>query len=86
MKVVEFFKSAKYKQFLMIKCHSCNYKIICYSSKKFMSKDNCLRYKTHGKHTTPIIFFIIFSFQAHIAGDRNVQDMLRFKNSQVQVP
>lgn len=79
MKVVEFLMSAKYKQFLMIKCHSCKYKIICYSSKTFMSKDNYLRYETHGTHTTPILF----SFQAHIAGDRNVQDMLRFKNSQV---
>lgn len=51
----EFLKSPKYKQSLIMECHSCEYKIMCYSYKNFMPKDNCLRYKTHEAHITHII-------------------------------
>lgn len=51
----EFLKSPKYKQSLIMECQSYKYKIMCYSNKNFMPRDNCLRYKTHEAHITHII-------------------------------
>lgn len=60
MKVSEFLKSPKDKQSLIMECYSCKYKIMCYSNKNFMSKDDCLRCEIHG---ALIIRIILTSFQ-----------------------
>lgn len=54
-KVSKFLRSPKCKQSLIMECHSCKYKIMCYSNKKNTSKDNCLKCETHGAHITRII-------------------------------